>query len=188
MIDINEITIKEFKDNIYDRYIEIFPEKEQREWEYIEKAYDKNIEKFYEIKDGKIVVGFIILEKIDKMPYYIDYFAIYNEYQNKGYGTKAIKLLIDDVIGNNGLCAEVESIEYSKDAIDKDIRLSRINFYKRLDFILGESIYNLYGVYYTPIIHTKENISKEELDNIFFSYYNFNCGIEEVKNNCEIIK
>lgn len=32
MIDVVEITINEFKENIYDKYIKLFPEDEQRNW------------------------------------------------------------------------------------------------------------------------------------------------------------
>ena len=41
MIDIIEITIEEFKDNIYNKYIKLFPEEEQREWKKIEDTYKK---------------------------------------------------------------------------------------------------------------------------------------------------
>lgn len=33
MIDVVEITINEFKENIYDKYIKLFPKDEQRNWE-----------------------------------------------------------------------------------------------------------------------------------------------------------
>ena len=49
MIDVIEITIEEFKDNIYAEYIKLFPEEEQREWSKIEDTYKKGIEKCYKI-------------------------------------------------------------------------------------------------------------------------------------------
>ena len=45
MIDVVEITINEFKENIYDKYIKLFPEDEQRNWGKIEKTYKDGIEK-----------------------------------------------------------------------------------------------------------------------------------------------
>ena len=36
MINVIEITIGEFKNSIYDRYINLFPDNEQREWNKIE--------------------------------------------------------------------------------------------------------------------------------------------------------
>lgn len=41
MVDVLEITINEFKEKIYDRYIKLFPEDEQREWKKIENTYKK---------------------------------------------------------------------------------------------------------------------------------------------------
>ena len=59
MIDIIEITINEFKNNIYDKYIQLFPENEQRQWVKIEKTYKKNIEKFYKIVLKNEIIHFI---------------------------------------------------------------------------------------------------------------------------------
>ncbi len=49
MVDVIEITINEFKEKIYDRYIKLFPEDEQREWR---KIWMK-IEHFIEITQKK---------------------------------------------------------------------------------------------------------------------------------------
>ena len=82
MIDITEITIKEFENEIYDEYVKLFPEEEQREWEIIEKSYEIGVERFYKITLENKIIGFFMLELIDENhPYYLDYFAIYSEYQ-----------------------------------------------------------------------------------------------------------
>ena len=79
MIDVVEITINEFKENIYDKYIKLFPEDEQRNWGKIEKTYKDGIEKFYKIILKDMTIGFFMLEKLsDNYPFYIDYFAIFN--------------------------------------------------------------------------------------------------------------
>lgn len=109
MIDIVEITINEFKNNIYDKYIKLFPKNEQREWEKIEKTYKKGIEKFYKIVLNNKIIGFFMLEKLnDDYPFYLDYFAIFKEFQNKGYVSKSIVKLIDKIVGSNGLIGENE--------------------------------------------------------------------------------
>ena len=96
-IDIIEINIDEFKDNIYNKYIKLFPEDEQRNWKKIEATYNKGIEKFYKIILDNKIIGFFMLEKLNNYPFYLDYFAIFKEYQHLGYGTKAIKMLIDKI-------------------------------------------------------------------------------------------
>ena len=184
MIDIIEIPIKEFEDKIYDEYIKLFPDEEQRDWDKIELAYSKGIEKFYKIDiDGKII-GFILLERIDEnYPYYLDYFAIYSDYQNKGYGSMAIKKLLENAILDKGLIGEVEKVKEDELNTKK-----RFEFYKRLGFEKINSEYLLYGVLYNPIAHSLDKTNKDEIDQIFMDYYKTNVGEEEFNKHCRIIK
>lgn len=39
MMDVIEITLNEFKEDIYAKYIRLFPEDEQRDWKKIERTY-----------------------------------------------------------------------------------------------------------------------------------------------------
>ncbi len=185
MVDVIEITISEFKENIYNKYIKIFPEDEQRNWEKIENTYSKGIEKFYKILLDDITIGFFMLEKLnDNYPFYLDYFAIFDEFQNKGHGTKAIQILMNKIIHNRGLIAEIE-----KENDNNPITIKRFEFYKKLGFIKIESEYLLYDVLYTPIINiSKKNIDKEIINKIFFDYYKTNCGEYDIKTKCRIIK
>ena len=184
MIDVLEITINEFKEKIYNRYIKLFPEDEQRKWQKIENTYKKGIEKFYKILLDDITIGFFMLEKLnDDYPFYLDYFAIFNEFQNKGYGTKAIEILMNKIVNNNGVIAEIEA-----DNEDNSITIKRLEFYKRLGFNKTGSEYLLYDVLYTPITNINKNISKEKMDIIFFNYYKTNCGEHDIKTKCKIVK
>lgn len=184
MIDVVEITLNEFKEDIYAKYIRLFPEDEQRDWEKIERTYKNGIEKFYKILLKDITIGFFMLEKIsDNYPFYIDYFAIFNEFQNKGYGTKAMQILENKITDSNGLIAEIE-----KENINNPITIRRFEFYKRLGFNKIGSEYLLYDVLYTPIININKIIDKRNMDIIFFDYYKTNCGELDVKTKCKIIK
>lgn len=44
------------------------------------------------------IIGFIMLEKLQNNPFYMDYFAIKKEYQNQGLGTNALKILKTEII------------------------------------------------------------------------------------------
>ena len=184
-MEIKEITIESFKKKIYNRYIKIFPRIERREWTKIEISYQNGKEKFYEILLNNEIIGFFMLEKLDKKhPYYLEYFAIYDEFQNLGYGSKALKLLIDKIIKDEDLIAEME--KENKNNLNT---IRRSKFYEKLGFKKIDSEYLLYKAFYTPIVYTKSNeIIKEEYDKIFFDYYNYNCGENAIKANCKIIK
>ena len=126
-----------------------------------------------------------MLEKINNnYPFYLDYFAIFEEFRNMGYGSKALKLLLDKIIAYDGIIGEIE-----KDDLNNPLTIRRLNFYNRLGFKKYESEYLLYNVLYVPIINMKrKKLTKEELDMIFFFYFKTNCGEQEVRNKCKIIK
>ena len=183
MLDLKEITIEEFKNNIYDKYVSMFPKEERRDWKKIEITYDNGIEHFYKIMLDDNEIGFIMLEKINNKPYYIDYFAIYKEYQNKGYGSKIIKYLIDNIVLEDGLIGEIEEVR------EDDIQtVRRLDFYEKLGFKRMDSLYYLYNVYYNPLVYLKNDINKEEIDELLFDYYLVNTSEEEMNKNCKIIK
>ncbi len=185
MIDVIEITINEFEKNFYDKYEKLFPEDEQRDWEKIKNTYNKGIEKFYKIQLDNINIGFFMLEKLnDNYPFYLDYFAIFKEFQNMGYGTKAVQTLIKNVVHKDGIIGEIE-----KESESNPVTIRRLEFYNRLGFYKIDSEYLLYDVLYTPICSIPKNyIEKKKIDNIFFEYYKVNCGENDVRTKCKIIK
>lgn len=185
MLEIIEINIEEFEDKIYKEYITLFPEEEQRSWKKIRQTYENGIEKFYKITLNNEILGFFMLEKAgEEYPYYLDYFAIFKKYQNRGYGTEAIKKLLEKICINEELVLEIE-----KEETENPLTIKRANFYKKLGFRKVDSEYLLYKVKFTPYIYTnKENIDKKQIDEIMFKYYVINCGEKEVKKNCKINK
>ena len=182
MVDVLKITIEEFEEKIFDYYLKLFPKEEQRNWKKVHKTYDNGIENFYKITLDEKIIGFFMLEKIKNHPYYLDYFAIFKEYQNRGNGTKALKKLIESVTKEDGLIAEIEKVDDSN-----PITKNRLKFYESIGFKLINSEYSLYKVLYNPIV-CFNNHNKEDIDTIFFDYYLTNIGEVDLKNNCYIVK
>ena len=153
-MELQNISIEEFEYEIYNKYIKLFPEEEQRDWNNIKRTYNKGIERFIKIVEDSKTIGFILLEELkEDFPYYIDYFAIFKEFQRKGYGTEAIKLLLTtDGIKENGICLEIE-----KETTDDENTIKRSKFYKELGFNCIDSEYNLYNVIYTPYVYYINN-------------------------------
>ncbi len=184
MLNIREITIEEFEEKIYDKYINLFPQGEQRDWHTIKEAYNNQIEKFYVILDEKTVIGFFMLEKINHYPYYLDYFAIYEEYQNKGYGVKSIQKLLSDIIKDEGLLGEVEEVNESD-----PITVRRWQFYERLGFRKTNYLFLFGKVPFNIIIYPGNSIIDEEiLGDILMDHYIVNIGREETEKHCKILK
>ena len=75
----------------------------------------------------------------------MDYFAIKKEYQNQGLGTNALKILLNDVIKEKGLCIEIENninnvYEIAKKTINEKTEIIpelTDEWYNRLFFPIG---------------------------------------------------
>ena len=182
MINVLEITIEEFEQDIYDKFITLFPKDEIRKWDSIRILYKRGIEKFYKIMIDNNTIGFFLLEKINNYPYYLDYFAIYNEYQSKGYGSLSINKLLKDVVKDKGLIGEIEKLNE-----ENPITIRRFKFYEKLGFKLIDSEYYLYNVYYNPIVYLN-TFDKKEIDKMFIEYYKINVGDDDFNEHFKIIK
>lgn len=183
MVEVKEITIEEFEEKIYDKYITLFSKEELRDWDTIKEIYNKKYEHFYKIMDDDTIIGFFILEKIGDYPYYLDYFAIYNEYQSKGYGSLSIKKLLEDVIKDDGLIGEVEEVTE-----DDPITVRRWKFYEKLGFKKFDDVKFSYTVLFDLIIYPYNyNLTGLKVAEILYDYYRINIGEEETKRLCNII-
>ena len=183
MIDVRKINIEEFENKIYDRYIQLFSKEEQRDWKTIKVAYQNGIEEFYGIYDENSLIGFFMIERINDYPYYLDYFAIFNEYQSKGYGSLSIKKLLEDVIKEDGLIGEVEKVTETD-----PITVRRWKFYEKLGFKKFDDVEFLYTVLFDLIIYPYNyNITGLRVAEILYDYYKINIGEEETKRICKIV-
>ena len=129
------VDIKQFKEIIYPEYIKIFPKEERKELKTIEQNYDKKITKLIKICEHNQFVGFFIINTIKNNQYVqLDYFAILEKYQNKGYGTKAIQLLKKQMETYDGVFVEIEKLGLGKDRQENLLRERRVKFYESLGF------------------------------------------------------
>lgn len=177
MLDVIKIDTKEFINDCLDMYESLFPESERRPWSQIEKTYNEGVENFYKIVLNNEIIGFFMMEKLEDHPYYLEYFGIKEEHQNKGYGSLSIRKLID--LCKEGIVGEIEEVNTNNET------LKRFEFYKRLGFNLINHQYELYEVLYNPIVY---NYNGNNIDDILFDYYRFNMGEDLLKKNCKIIK
>ena len=192
-MELININYEEFKAEIYQKYIEIFPEEERKSLETIEKNYNKNITRFIKIDEEKELIGFCIMNSIENNRYMqLDYFAILPEYQNKGYGTKAIKELEKVVQNYDAIFVEIEKLCYGANKEENEIREKRTKFYERLGFHKLDTNLKWFNSLFLSVYYLKLNDNliydeEEILNNIFGIYYKVH-GKKKVDENCEIIK
>lgn len=184
MIEVKEISIEEFEDKIKDKYEDLFVEEEKRDWDTIKDAYNNDFEKFYAIYVNNEIIGFFMLEKLDNCPYYLDYFAIFKEYQSKGYGSESIKKLLSSIVKEDGLIGEIERVD------DTDpITVKRWKFYEKLGFKKFDDVCFLFNIVFNIIIYPKDyDFTGRKAGEILLDYYKINIGEGETKKVCRIIE
>lgn len=186
------IEIEEFKKEVYPEYIKIFPKEERKELATIEKNYNKKITKLIKICENNQFVGFFIINTIKNSQYIqLDYFAILQKYQNRGYGTKAIQLLKSQMKAYDGIFVEIEKLGLGKDKQDNLVRERRAKFYetlgfKKLNFALKWFESLILSIYVLPISSYKDTEEKimENMLQIYVSVH----GKEKVERDCKVIK
>ncbi len=190
MLELISITYKQFKQEIYYHYLELFPKDERKTLKDLEKQYKDNILKFAKIVNHN-TIGFLIYETIENNPLVLlDYFAIFPEYQNQKYGSKAIEVFKTFFATYDGIYGEIEKNGLGKNEEENQIRARRINFWQNLGFVLLETDLELYKVIYSPCILKLKNISysEEEIINYAFQIYNALFGEKKIEKNCRILK
>ncbi|MCI8519575.1 MAG: GNAT family N-acetyltransferase [Clostridia bacterium] len=187
---LEKIDIKEFRKNIYFKYKKLFPKEERRSYYRLKKSYYNNITDIIQIISENKVIGFFIVNYLKNNPYLqLDYFAIWPENQNKGYGTEAVKLLKEMYIKYDGIFIEIEKIEEAKDAEEENTRQRRAKFYEKLGFCQMKFDLDLYGVLYSPYILPcqKESFNNAEVIERIFEIYSAILGENNVNKKCRII-
>lgn len=101
----------------------------------------------------------------------LDYFAIVDDFRNKGYGSTFIQLLkveLNDYL----MIAEVETVKNTNDIIKQ----RRIDFYLRNGFCLTPLTCRLFGVDYTILYYSNHTYTNElvyqYLNTIYHSLFN----------------
>ena len=190
MLKLEEVTFKEFQKDIYPHYLNLFPKDEQKPLSNLKKQFKKGILKFVKILDKK-TIGFLIYETLKDNPLVLlDYFAIYPEYQNQKYGSKAIDVFKTYFNDFDGVYGEIEKEGLGKDDLENETRKRRINFWKNLGFELLETDLELFGVIYSPCILKIKEIKYDEDQILAFSFsmYKALLGERKVDKNCRILK
>lgn len=182
--------MEEFKKIIYPEYLKLFPKLERKSLKDIEKSFLKNITKIIKITENDNFIGFIITNALEDKKYLqLDYFAILPQYQNKGYGTKALEILKEQSKKYNGIFIEVEKADLGNNKDENRLRKERIKFYERIGFYKLDCDLDLYTVIYSPYILQISNVkeSEEKVLKDIFDIYIAILGEKRTKSNCKII-
>ncbi|WP_041140271.1 N-acetyltransferase [Beduini massiliensis] len=92
----------------------------------------------------------------------LDYFAVIQNKRSFGYGSQFLQLLKKEMHGNL-IIAEVESIESTPNIEEKQLRHRRIQFYLRNHFKQSSLNCRLFGVHYSLLYLSDQQIDDDTL-------------------------
>lgn len=190
MLELVNVDIKEFKRTMYEEYKNLFPENERKSYIRLKHAYNKGITQIIKIVDDNKFIGFMIINKVENIKYLcLDYFAILPQYQNKGYGTQALKLLKEQCKSFNGVYVEVERVRNDNTEEDK-IKIRRAQFYENIGFYKLSFDLNLFSVEYSLYMLQTSDVKEDEekITSDIFTIYNTVIGENRVRKNCKIME
>ena len=188
-IKLKYINISEFEKEVYSYYLDIFPEEERKPLQLIKSSYERKITNIIEILCENEIVGFMLLNRLKDRGYAVlDYLAIFPQYRNNEFGTKALKILLEQEKENNGIFVEIEKIGLGNDVEDNLSREKRKKFYEKLGFRKLNFDLVLFDVIYTPYIFSNINEDEDIIISEIFNIYEAISGKERIKQNCKIIK
>lgn len=143
-------------------YLSSFPSNERRPFSELFLPYKSN--NFFEIYDDDIFVG-IIASLTYNCVTFITYFAIEKDKQNKGYGSMALKKIMDNFDGN----IFIADLEYCDINDTQSLKYKRKKFYEKNGFYKTEIEYKWKNVRY-QIFSTDKNYSEVMFDKFWDSY------------------
>ena len=188
-IKLKDISIDEFKKEVYSYYLEIFPEDERKPLELIQLSYEKQYTKIIEILYKNEMVGFMVLNRVKGKGYAVlDYLAILPQYRNSKFGTKALQILLEQEKENSGIFIEIEKVGLGKDIEENLLREKRKNFYEKVGFKKLNFDLFLFDVVYTPYVFSNSEDDEDMIIDEILNIYEAISGKERIEQNCKIIK
>lgn len=192
MITLREIEFKEFERDVYRHYKKIFPASERQSKRSLKEKSSEGSVKFVKILENEIDVGFLIYVTVKNNPYiWLDYFAIYEEYQNKNYGFLAIQALKELLKDYDGMYGEFEKEGFGISEEENHIRHKRANFWKRTGFRLLDIDLELYGIIYSSCVldfSGDKKIENREILEYGFQLYRVLNDDKQMQKYCHILE
>lgn len=187
-INLKQIDINEFKKEVYEYYLAIFPDDERKSLELLQSSYERHYTTIIKILNSDTLIGFMVLNRAKENGYVVlDFFAILPQYRNKGFGTKALQILLEQERKNDGVFIEIEKVGCGNTTEDNVRREKRKDFYERLGFKKLNYDLHLFGVLFTPYLYSDKNYDESIVINQILNIYESVSGKEQIKQNCKFI-
>jgi len=167
MLNLENTNIIEFKEKLYKKYCEVFPKNKRKSYKLLKECFINESLSILKITLDGNIVGFMLINAIPECNYLqLDCLAIFDEYRNMGYGTRAMQIL-----------ASISKGQYTGIFVEDLYQEKEVKFYLNLGFVKLDYSIKLFGNIYTPYIlfltETQESDIRilEDVYKIYVSYY-----------------
>lgn len=168
MLEVKSLDLSQIK-YIYEKHMTAdFPANELKPFSAIENLLGRGKYLAYGLFDDEVIRAYAFFAAGKKShSLLLDYFAVKASGRSRGFGSKFLRLLKNEIItgypGISSVIAEVERVRFASDELERSIRERRIAFYKRNGF-KGTRIKSLlfgvdYSILYWPLLADSCNAS-----------------------------
>ena len=125
-----------------------FPAEEIKPWSKISELWDKGRYFAYSWEENGEFLGYALLYQANDGYLLLDYYAVLSQERNKGYGSRFLHVLGEELQEESGIIIEVEDPAYAADEETRKLRERRINFYLRNGCVRSGVLSQAAGVEY----------------------------------------
>lgn len=166
---LKKIELEEFKNLYQNHIIHDFKQTERPPLSIFKKRIKKGLNDVYIFMENQKEIAYVITAENQEFVLIL-FLAVFKDKRGNGIGSKLLEEIKNKFKEKKGIILEVESVEYSENEQDKQVREKRIKFYQKNNYQIIENIdYIVWGEHYNLMIQLLKgnDISKEEtIENI----------------------
>ena len=150
-----------YLERILDIRDEVFPQNERPQFRDVSLYNEENGYVTLVFEDDNVPVGFMHLRYCDDNTYFGIYLAIAKKYQNRHYGSRALKLVIEEYLKEKMMFGCVEAL--IPEAENYQQRVDRVRFYQKNGMYLLDGVLDGGPMGKYQFICTDPNMTFEQL-------------------------
>lgn len=157
---IQKLETKRWEELYKNHMMKDFPDSELCALSRFLKYTDKRMVYVY-IEEGK-EKAYLVTSQNDKI-ILIQYFAVYEEYRQKGIGTRCLQEYKQMVGDDKIILLEIENPEKAKNKKEYEKRIKRKNFYERIGFLVDKRVKEYYFWEHYLLLTSKKTMPIREV-------------------------
>lgn len=182
---IEKLTESKQLDEIKKSYKKDFPVFERMPFFHLKRLFEQNRIEVLFFKEEAKIYGYMVTARGKNNYILIEFFAILEEYRNKGYGSTCLKLCKEYYQDAKAIILEAEKRGLGKNEEENRIREKRIAFYEKNGYQPTKIYAKIFGVIYEILVNANENLKEEEILESEIEIKKMLIGEKAINTKCE---